>query len=148
MTPVPLLHQPAFPTKEDSFLHEHIIITISKKINNSSIPSNTQPIFKILQNTFYRDFPSSPVVKSPCLHCRRQEFDPWSGNYDPTCHAVWPKKPKKFLLQLFHILNQDWELCCSYVFHLVVISLLPPLNLEHSHYFFFFFFKFKVTLTF
>ena len=22
-------------------------------------------------------------------------FDPWLGNWDPTCHAVWPKKQKQ-----------------------------------------------------
>lgn len=54
MTPAPLLRQHTFPTKEDDLLREHITITTSKKTNNnSSILSNTQPIFKILQNAFY-----------------------------------------------------------------------------------------------
>ena len=26
------------------------------------------------------DFPGSPVVKTPCFHCRGHGFDPWSGN--------------------------------------------------------------------
>ena len=26
------------------------------------------------------DFPGSPVVKTPCFHCRRQGLDPWLGN--------------------------------------------------------------------
>ena len=27
-----------------------------------------------------RGLPGSPVVKSPCLHLRRHEFNPWSGH--------------------------------------------------------------------
>ena len=27
-----------------------------------------------------RDFPGSPMVKTPCFHCREPEFDTWSGN--------------------------------------------------------------------
>lgn len=53
MTLVPLLYLHAFPTKEDNFLHEHITIITSKKINDSSIPSRTQPVLKMFQNTFY-----------------------------------------------------------------------------------------------
>ena len=44
------------------------------------------------------DFSGGPVVKTPhfqCFHCRRHGFNPWSGNYDPTCHAEQPKKKKK-----------------------------------------------------
>ena len=41
------------------------------------------------------DFPGSPVVGTPCFHCRGQGFDPWSGNSDPTCHTAWPKRKKK-----------------------------------------------------
>ena len=26
------------------------------------------------------DFPGSPVVKTPCFHCRGHRLDPWSGN--------------------------------------------------------------------
>ena len=26
------------------------------------------------------DFPGSPVVKTPCFHCRGCRFNPWSGN--------------------------------------------------------------------
>ena len=42
------------------------------------------------------DFLGSPVVKTPCFQCRGQGFNPWSGNYDPTYRAVWPKKKKSF----------------------------------------------------
>ena len=38
-----------------------------------------------------RDFPGSPVVSTPRFHCRGHEFDPWSGNQDPTCSAGWQK---------------------------------------------------------
>ena len=31
-----------------------------------------------------REFPGSPVVRTPCFHCRGPGFDPWSGKYDPT----------------------------------------------------------------
>ena len=30
-------------------------------------------------------FLGGPLVKTPCLQCRRHGFDPWSGNYGPTC---------------------------------------------------------------
>ena len=36
-----------------------------------------------------RDFPGGPVVVP--LQCRGCGFDPWSGNYDPTCcQAIKP----------------------------------------------------------
>ena len=41
------------------------------------------------------DFPSGPVVKTPHFHCRRHRFNPWLGNEDPTCCAMWPKKKKR-----------------------------------------------------
>ena len=40
------------------------------------------------------DFPGGPVVKTPCFHFRGHELDPWSGNYDLTCHVVQPRKKK------------------------------------------------------
>ena len=33
------------------------------------------------------DFPSRPVVKTPCFQCWGHGLDPWSGNLDP--HAEW-----------------------------------------------------------
>ena len=46
-----------------------------------------------VQTTMYkiRDFPGGPLVRTPRSHCRGHRFDPWSGNYDPTCYAAWPK---------------------------------------------------------
>ena len=37
------------------------------------------------------DFPGSLMIRTPQLHCIGHEFDSWSGNWDPTCHMVWPK---------------------------------------------------------
>jgi len=42
-----------------------------------------------------RDFPGGPVVKTPFSQGRRHGFDPRSGNQDPTCCMVQPKKRKK-----------------------------------------------------
>ena len=28
----------------------------------------------------FREFPGSPVVRTPCFHCRGPGFNPWSGN--------------------------------------------------------------------
>ena len=39
-----------------------------------------------------RDFPGGPVVKNPCFQCKGCGFDPWPGNYDPTCSMVCQKK--------------------------------------------------------
>ena len=41
-----------------------------------------------------RDFPGGPVVKTPHCQCRGCRFNPWSGVYDPTCHAAQPKDKK------------------------------------------------------
>ena len=41
-----------------------------------------------------RDCPGSPVVKNPHFQCRGHGFNPWSGNQDPICCMVWPKKKK------------------------------------------------------
>lgn len=45
------------------------------------------------------DFPGSPVVKTPCFHCRGLGFDPWLGGAEgwgvgegPTCQVVLLKK--------------------------------------------------------
>ena len=42
----------------------------------------------------WRDFPSAPVVTTPCFHWRGHGFDPWAGNWDPTCHVVQLKKKR------------------------------------------------------
>ena len=52
------------------------------------------------KNHCVRDFSGSPVVKTPCFQCKVFEFYPWSGNWDPTCQAAWPRRTKKKLTQL------------------------------------------------
>ena len=42
-----------------------------------------------------RNSPGCPVVSTPCFQCRGCVLDPWSGNQDPTCRAVWQKNKKK-----------------------------------------------------
>ena len=42
-----------------------------------------------------RNFPSSPVVKTLYLQCRRNGFDPWPGNYDPHAMRCSQKKTKQ-----------------------------------------------------
>ena len=39
---------------------------------------------------YYGEFPGGPVVWTLSFHCRRQGFDPWLGNPDPTSCKVWP----------------------------------------------------------
>ena len=41
------------------------------------------------------DFPGGPVVKTPRFHCSRRGFDPWLGNWDPTCLVAQPKNKNK-----------------------------------------------------
>ena len=48
-----------------------------------------------LQKTREVVFSGSPVAKTPRFQCRRHEFDPWLGNYDPICDRVGLKKKKK-----------------------------------------------------
>lgn len=50
------------------------------------VPSGENPSFKRLS----LDFHGGPVVNIPRFHCRRHGFYPWSGNWDPVCHAVHP----------------------------------------------------------
>ena len=38
------------------------------------------------------DFLGGPSVKTPHFHCRGHGFDPWLGNWDPTCWRVQPNK--------------------------------------------------------
>lgn len=40
------------------------------------------------------DLPDDPVVSTSHFHCRGHG-DPSLGNWNPTCHAVWPKKEKR-----------------------------------------------------
>ena len=44
-----------------------------------------------------KDFPGSPVVKTPSFQYRGRGFDPWLRNQDPTCHVVQSKNKIKKL---------------------------------------------------
>ena len=35
------------------------------------------------------------MVKTLHSQCRGYRFNPWSGNWDPTCCTAWPKKQNK-----------------------------------------------------
>ena len=54
-------------------------------------PAKQNPMKK--EKLTVRDFPSGPVVKIPCPHCRGHGLN-CSGNQDPTGHVVWPKTKK------------------------------------------------------
>ena len=50
-----------------------------------------------------KDFPAGPVAKNLCCHCRGHGFDPWSGNYNPTCYVALPKKNKSMKTVSVHL---------------------------------------------
>ena len=49
---------------------------------------------------FAGDLPGSSGAKTQCFHCKGHGLDPWSGNQDPTCLAVWPER-KRDVVQAF-----------------------------------------------
>ena len=49
-----------------------------------------------------RDFPGGPVVKNPCFQCKGYGFDPWPGNYDPTCSMVCQNTKKREIWTQIH----------------------------------------------
>ena len=49
-----------------------------------------------LKNNDYRDFPGSPVAKTPGFHRRECRFVLSSRKEHPTCGAVWPKCNKNY----------------------------------------------------
>ena len=49
------------------------------------------------------------MVRAPCFHCRGHGFDPCSGNWVPTSHAVWPKKKKKGMCITLHPYPALWQ---------------------------------------
>ena len=50
-----------------------------------SFPSNEKEFKSFSIKLHIKDFPGSPVVKTPCFHCRRHGFDPLSGKF----HKLW-----------------------------------------------------------
>ena len=55
---------------------------------------------KEVQEFFLGDLPDDLIVKTPSFHCRGHLFNPWLGNYHPTCLTVQPteKQKKEFFL--------------------------------------------------
>ena len=49
----------------------------------------------VIQTAWCWDFPGDPVVMTLCFQRRGHTFNSWSRNWDPTCHAVWPKTNQK-----------------------------------------------------
>ena len=43
-------------------------------------------------NASLQELPGSPVVKTPCFHCKGCGFDPWLGK---NLHAMWCGQKKK-----------------------------------------------------
>ena len=48
-------------------------------------PSNSAP----------GEFLGSPVVRTPCFHCRTHRFNLWLGNQGPTSQVAWQKKKQQ-----------------------------------------------------
>ena len=68
--------------------HDPKAKSIKDRLNHTKIKNPSHQKKKI------RDFPGSPVVKTPRFHCRGRGFDiPGQGTKIP--HAVWQKKNKK-----------------------------------------------------
>ena len=67
----------------------------------------------------------SPVVKTPCFHCRGCEFNPWLGNRDPTCHVAQPKKTINRNSRSKDIAKTkacSMGFCTFYIYHLIHFS--------------------------
>ena len=48
---------------------------------NISVRAKSEPRDMTEDNKGKRwDFPGSPIVRTPCFHCRGHGFDPWSGH--------------------------------------------------------------------
>ena len=46
-------------------------------------------------NSALGEFLSSPVVRTPCFHCRKHRFNLWLGYQGPTSQVAWQKNNKK-----------------------------------------------------
>ena len=62
------------------------------------------------------DFPGGPVAETLCSQCRGHRFNPWLGNYDPTCCAAQPKEFFffKFLKVTPKVTNCKFNICALY----------------------------------
>ena len=62
---------------EENFLN--LIKNIYKKLRANAILNVEQPDTFFLKSGA-RDSLGTPVVRTPCFHCRRHGFNPWLGN--------------------------------------------------------------------
>ena len=73
------------------------------------------------------NFPEGLVVKTPCCQCRGCRFNFWSGNYDPTCCAVWPKNKKWKKKKDIILWSSIFYTFCYFWFFQSTLALSPPL---------------------
>ena len=62
------------------------------------------------------DVPGSPVFTTPRFHCSGHRFNPWSGNWDPACHALWGEKNHSKTSTRLDIIEskiRPWDACIS-----------------------------------
>ena len=94
----------------------------SQLLNFKILKKDPQFILEVFKIQFPPDFPSSPVVKIPCFHCRGCGFNPSLGNWLHMPHGMARKKcfnslkKKKKRFTFFHYMCGDWmyshECCC------------------------------------
>ena len=112
----------------------HHFISI-KKNNSSQISSVTQHpshMYLILKcfHWFKMHFArTSLTVQWIRLCASNAEFDPWSGNWDPTCCAVRPKQT--FLTEKIKIKSTLQVNCLSKQFHYKLITMVKIINKFH-----------------
>ena len=66
------------PQRSHTPTHVEVQVHTSDLLYKNPTFQNTQPHSDIKRCA--REFPGSPVVRTPCFHCRGPGFDPWSGN--------------------------------------------------------------------
>ena len=64
---------------------------INKICRNTGISVSIQ---NKLKKKWYREFPGSPVARTPHFHCQGCRFNPWSGNCDHASHVARLKERK------------------------------------------------------
>ena len=55
------------------------------------------------------DFLGGPVVKPLCFHCRGPWFNPWSGNWDPTCCNAAKNKKEWWSTDTCYNVGEPWK---------------------------------------
>ena len=78
---------------------------------------------KPLKIKLCREFPSSPMVRTLCFHCRQLEFNPWSGTKIPqvmqwiniSLHSVGSIEwEKKVFRSLSHTISDQFQIDYSF----------------------------------